>query len=108
MVVADYFCLYTSRGRVCIISLQPARKPSWKPAGIEPIHWKPVDMNPGSLMMVRIQNTFSAESIAQIKQKTGSGVENLTRNLQGWNAYFVNTQKEMRSVCQEAFCEEMW
>jgi len=27
-----------------------SRKASWNPAGVDPIHWKPVDIDPGSLL----------------------------------------------------------
>jgi len=33
-----------------------ARKASSNPAGVEPVHWKPADINPGSLKWVQIRN----------------------------------------------------
>jgi len=38
---------------VCIFS---ARKVSWNAAGVEFIHWKPADIDPGSLIGAQIQN----------------------------------------------------
>jgi len=29
----------------------PTRKVSWNPAGVEPVHWKPVDVDPGTLII---------------------------------------------------------
>ena len=42
-----------------------ARKASWNPAGVEPIHWIPADINPGSLKWVQMGNAreFGANGI---------------------------------------------
>ena len=53
-----------------------ARKASWNPAGIEPVHWKPADINPSSLKWVKIKVHVSSELLVQIKQKRVHGVEN--------------------------------
>jgi len=44
-------------------------------SGVEPVHWKPADINPGSLKWVKIKMHFSSELIVQIKQKKVYGVE---------------------------------
>jgi len=46
-----------------------ARKASWNPAGVEPVHWKPADINPGALKWVKIKMHVSSELMVQIKQK---------------------------------------
>jgi len=35
-----------------------ARKAAWNPAGVEPIYWKPADINPGSLKWVQLGNAL--------------------------------------------------
>jgi len=47
---------------------------SWNPAGVEPVHWKPADINPGSLKWAKIGKYFSSELMVQIKQKKVRGV----------------------------------
>ena len=61
-----------------------ARKASWNPAGVEPVHRKPADINPGSLKWVKISMYFSRKRMVQIKQKGVYWVENpLTRSFMG-------------------------
>ena len=38
----------------CTCDCHIARKASWNPAGVEPIHWKPEDLDPGSPIVVQI------------------------------------------------------
>jgi len=65
---------------------QFARKSSWNPAGVESVHWKPADINSGSLKLVEITKYFSTE--LQIKQKTERGVEPpLSRSFLGGNTH---------------------
>jgi len=52
---------------ICDTTHHPARKASWNPAGIETVHWKPADINPGSLKWVKIKMHLSSELMIQIK-----------------------------------------
>jgi len=57
---------------ICDTTHHPARKSPWNPAGIEPVHWKPADINPGALKWVKIKMHVSLELMIHIKQKGGS------------------------------------
>jgi len=35
-----------------------ARKTFWNRAGVETVYWKPADIDPGLLIVVRIENVF--------------------------------------------------
>jgi len=70
--------------RIIHILSKSARKSSWNPAGVEPVHRKPSDINPGSLKWVKISMYFSRKLMVQIKQKGVYGVENsLPRSFMG-------------------------
>jgi len=49
-----YTCVTNSPVCVCIYT---ARKASWNSLRVEPVHWKPMDIDPGSLVVVQIQNS---------------------------------------------------
>jgi len=64
--------------------IQSARKASWNPEGVEPVHSNPAEINPGSLKWMEIRKYFSSELMRQIKQKNVYGVENpLSRSFLG-------------------------
>jgi len=72
-------CAYTS-----------TRKASWNLVGVEPVHRKPADINPGSLKWVIIRKYFSSELMVQIKQKGVYGVETLLpRNFLGGRTHIL-------------------
>jgi len=76
-----------------------ARKASCTPACVEPVHWKQADIDPGSLLVVRIGKYVSSEimSVVQIKPKGVYGVENtLRRSFLGgsFNFAFVWSHKQ--------------
>jgi len=62
---------------VCTVKWLSARQTAWNPVGVEPIHWKPADINPGSLTWVtkRIALYFRANGTNQPKGEYG--VDNL-------------------------------
>ena len=45
------------------------------PVGVEPVHYKPSDINPGLLKWVKIGKHFSSGIMVQIKPKKVYGVE---------------------------------
>ena len=47
--------IYISYIHIVIFSSQPTRKSPWNPAGVEPVHLKPADIDPGSLIVEQIQ-----------------------------------------------------
>ena len=49
--------------------LESARKSSWKPAGVEPVHKKPADINHSSIFVVQIQSNseFGVGGANQLK-----------------------------------------
>jgi len=54
----------------------------WNRVGVESVHRKPADINPGSLKWLKIKIHVSSELMVQIKQKGVYGVENpLSRSL---------------------------
>ena len=55
---------------VCVYVSVSARKTSWNPVGVEPVHWKPEDINPGPLNWVQMRNArqFGANGTNQIKR----------------------------------------
>jgi len=40
----------------------------WNPAGSDPVHWKPADIDPDSLIVVQIGKTLQFEFMVQVKQ----------------------------------------
>jgi len=70
------FCQYESRTKHLYSQLQTAtRKASWNPAGVEPVHWKQADIDPGSLKWAKIGEYISSELMVRIKQNRVYGVE---------------------------------
>ena len=70
------FCQYESRTKHLYSQLQIAtRKASWNPAGVEPVHWKQADIDPGSLKWAKIGEYISSELMVRIKQNRVYGVE---------------------------------
>jgi len=54
----------------------PARKACWNPVGVNPSHWKPADIYPGSLKWVEIKMHVNSELMVEIETKGVYGVEN--------------------------------
>ena len=50
----------------CLCHENSARKASWNEAGVEPVHWRPADSNPNSLMWMNIRKQFSLELFVRL------------------------------------------